>query len=110
MAKYAKIITASGKRRIQFIKCKFTYAWDYCNVSCYSIQKLRCNCDLKIAHMFRKMYSCIKNMLYVIHVVCLCMPTQTYMLNTSKDAKMSCYFLCHFTLVRLNVHICGHSF
>ena len=34
MAKYAKIITASGKRRIQCIKCKFTYALDYCNVSC----------------------------------------------------------------------------
>ena len=26
-------------------------------------------------------------MLYVIHVICLCMPPQNYMINTSIDAK-----------------------
>ena len=83
---------------------------DHRNVSCYSIQKIRCNCELKIAHMFTKMYVCIKTMLYVIHVICLCMPPQNYMLNTQIDAKIACHFVCHFTLVRLNVHICGHSF
>ena len=54
--------------------------------------KIICDCDLKIAHMFRKMYLCIKNMLYVIHATCLCMPPQNYMLNTSIDAKFLAIF------------------
>ena len=46
--------------------------------------KITYNCDLKIAHLFRKMHLCMKKVLYVI---CLCMPLQSYMLNTLINAN-----------------------